>query len=250
MSRATEWANRKLIPTRPTKDDYVFNLRLGQLRTESRVRSKALFANKGKLGAHGFDEGKHYNLTISIVDGRPVLDAVEEYGEEDFRKALKPFLPQLSQEDTPFPLSRLFDQVRRDFADFEAVVVTIEDHVATVVPPSDNDDDSGLSRTYFLEPQIKKTTFTILNAALKEIGLCSRVFSEKHCSWQLRKAGITVQLPDGLTAQKMEEIFNARRAKKIALDDSFVEYVKGGTRVSINFRRKRKIKKQVEFIAP
>lgn len=250
LVRATDWANRNKFPAWPTKDDFTFNSRLERLRTESRVMSKALFANKSKLGQHGFEEGKHYTLTISIVDGRPVLDAVDDCDEEDFRKALKSFLPQLTEEETPLLLSQFLDKIRRDFADFEAVDVTIDEDHATVVPTSDDDGDSSLSKTYFLGPQIKNAAFSVSKSALKEIGLCTKVFSEKYCRWQLRKTGISVVLPEGLTAQKVEEIFNARRVKKIALDDLIVRYVEGGTRVSISFRPKQKTEKQVEFSAP
>ena len=251
LLRASDWAKRNSIPARPINDDFVFSSRLERLRTNSRAISKALFPSKRKLNHHGFKEGVHYSLTVSIVDGQPVLDAVNEYDEESFRKAIKPHLPLLEDEETPLPLSQFFKQVRTKFLDFEAVDVTIEKHHATVVSVGgDAGGDSNVSQTYFLGPQVKDTTFTASTAALKEIGLCTRVFSERHCRWQLRKTGISVELPDGLPAQKIEGMFNERQAKKIALDDRFVEYVNGGSRVSINFRPKKRKQEQVEFTAP
>ncbi|MGB0683712.1 MAG: hypothetical protein ACPGOV_13445 [Magnetovibrionaceae bacterium] len=238
VERATEWLkDGKPGSTDSSLNGAIFLARLEKAREENQKIAESLFSDEADLKALELSDGDHFSLTVSVEDGKPVVDRFFKLQEDNFRSSMRPQLPKLAAGETPKSLGQLVKALVADVKDFAQVEFTISDGKATIKGTDGEGPKVVLDNEYLVLSDVRDGSYLASIIALKEIKQCLAIFPEKTCNWKLEADSILITVPED---QTVAALFTAKKKKQkspISLNDAFVSFLDNGNEVRAHFKR-------------
>lgn len=238
VERATDWfKDGKPDSTDSSLNGAIFLARLEKAREENQKISDSLFSTEADLKALELSDGDHFSLTVSVENGKPVVDRFTKLQEDNFRNSMRPQLPKLAAGETPKSLGQLVKALVADVEDFAQVEFTISDGKATIKGWDGEGPKVVLENEYLVLSAIKEGTYLATIIALKEIKQSLAIFPEKSCTWVLEAESIHITVPEDKTVADFVKAKKKKQKTAISLNDAFVSFLDNGKEVRAYFKR-------------
>jgi hypothetical protein len=177
----------------------------------------------------------HYQIVVTVQDGKPVLDYVEELENEEFDHVI---VKSSYSEDWPRDILATLKELKKVTAGFVLTTARINDGQCSY----EGEDKDGVqypSKTFPVLDSIPEANFSISKEMMVELAKCFSVF--KGLKWKLLSKGggtIQISMPVNSNLDDVLEKFNSSTSNKKSFDPKIVKQLKSGTIVEMKLAAK------------